>query len=384
MEYSVNRVSRSLAGTLIGAISSLSFASGTQFDVGEWQGKAYFDEAGAFHDCSAGREYSESQSRHAHLMIAMDREKNVGIVVFRVSSNQRKIPSTSTGTVLLKVDDLVFGTKNAESLTSGLLIKAGKEPDVLLALQGHSVLTIDTGNEVLKFALADAKPLFSSLDACVRGAAAPQVTGSVPPLLQKSVAPNPTEIPTEPGPNAVPVIVQSNDTFCASHRALALYRPELEKTPTRAERQILLTNAQQMEDCIPVWRSQCAYSSGSVPGLNNLCEANADATAAFVANARLVAVGKEGYSQYNTRSELIENQRRSTETTLFNIAQEYIDNLDRENEKSEAAAEKRAAIQRQEETNALLRQLISQPPPRPTFTNCNSSGDGSSVQCQTY
>jgi hypothetical protein len=330
------------------------------------------------------------------LMMAMNEHQSVGIVAFRDPNDPRPIPSTSTGTVLVQADNVLISRANAEYIKRGLLIKVGEESAFLSAMNGHSVLSINTGSEVLMFPLTDMPAVFQALDACEKEAVSTQA--AVPPSA-KSTRPTPTAAlqsrtkaeaaqssdPNAPGPNARPVIDSGFRAACLNNEVLSVYRRELKKPPTKNERLILADNADTMERCVPVWKQHCDSNSDStIPGLNQICAANKMYTEAYIESTREIATGKVTFREYNARSESIETARIALQEKLFAIAQEYIDNLNKEAVQRQTAAESRDANRRQEETNALLRQLISKPPARSTFTNCNSSGDGSSVQCQTY
>jgi hypothetical protein len=217
-----------------------------------------------------------------------------------------------------------------------------------------------------------------------------EVSGQAAPPASHSTSNVPTSlttIPPEPGPNSVPVREHASELACTKQPVMALYRPELSRRPTREEREILLHNAQFMGDCIPVWKKECAVRhTGFNLGLENLCSIYASATEAFSRNVQAVALRKIDYGRYNVRSQEIENVRLSAEASIFKIAQEILDENQKAIDKRDAAAERREDVRRQEETIAVLRQLAAESvaQPRPVITNCNRSGDGAYVQCQSY
>jgi hypothetical protein len=168
---------------------------------------------------------------------------------------------------------------------------------------------------------------------------------------------------------------------------MALYRPELGRRPTREEREILLQNAQLMSDYIPAWKKTCIVrNTGLSLGLENLCPIYASATGAFLKNVQAVALGKIDYRKYNARSQAIEDARLSAEASIFKVAQEIVDEMQKAVAKNDAAAQRTEDVRRQEEMLVLLRQIAAEgaAQPRPAITNCIRTGDGAIVRCQSY
>jgi hypothetical protein len=364
----------------LAASSHVAAADKGSFVVGEWAGGAHSDPHGFFRDCSAEKFFHEPKSSWKGLMIAMDRDHNVGLLVYGEKSAQWAMSVDSVG---VQVDGYVLGRKHAEKIDSTILIKVGKAAPFLAAIARGSVLSVDIGNEVLKYKLSDIEPIFLNLNKCVASAVPADTVRASRKNQSAGEAAD-----WQPGPNDVPVVEGADEGFCLQHPALAFYHPTLDRKPAKEERNALIQDSQRMAACTPTWKSHCeSQIDNSWPGLNQLCEWNARSTAAFLKNIQSVAFGTIGYVQYNARAAQLENVTVSTQAALFKIAQEAIDDVQKADQERDAAADRRAAIQREEEVISLLKQLNAPraaAPPWPVTTNCTASGDGNSVQCQSY
>ena len=188
---------------------------------------------------------------------------------------------------------------------------------------------------------------------------------------------------TPPPPDAMPIAAAS-EAECLQHPEWANHHPLIDHKPKLAERQNMAVDAGYIRSCVSVWERQCLMkTSASVPGLTGLCLNHSRVTRVHAQNLGSLAFGEIKYTQYNARIKEIDGIADSTDTALLKIAQAHVDDLERAAKARQDSEKTRESAQREEEMIVQLRQLNMQRSAT-VNTNCNVSGSGTTVQCQSY
>jgi hypothetical protein len=341
------------------AVSNIAWAD--SFSAGAWQGYGT--------SCSAYRSYAQPRSE-VSLGIYADDDHSVHIK----ASIVRKDGVAYRPAIAVKLDGTpVAQVRSEEGVTPDtLLIDMGPEIRVRSLLEHASLLSIDTGAEVLSYSLSNMSLLVAKLDGCMKHTI--------------------SKIPSEPGPGAVAVYSPATPAptlaqRCDGYTDFVIYHGSWEHEPSPHDRAQLHEYTQYVTQCVALWKQRCKplelFPTGNTYAF---CEIRADAAEAHLNNRRTFERRAETFRQYNSRAAEIDHIFTQASDSFFASAQKPIDDYKEVRRQEQEAQDRQAAARREEELIAVLRQLANQNAAEaargPVMTNCVGS-DGN-VQCTTY
>jgi hypothetical protein len=379
-ERSLRLVSHFVFAAILSIITTVAAAS-DEIAVGPWHGEGYLD----LHANVCFARMALGSQQDLSFALSCKRTGNLGgdpitcAGQYRASVILRRsgwgLVTSAPPAATVSINDFHIGKTHAiVSAADRLQIELGPEAAIRGALKRGTILTVDTGTEVLRYPLNNMPELWTALNKCLGTVSDPKSYHPPPgPTAEETLA------PLSSG-NAADTIGSPDIQSCRATQDFLIFHGSLSEEPTGDEREELREYTDSVAPCISVWKSRCMpvelFPSGST---NAWCEIQTDYALAHVNNRRELESRHQNYLEYNRRANEIDRVFLDANRTFSASVQKPIDDYKEQQRQEQDTRDRQAEARREQDLIDALRQLGT---PRTVTTQCtNWSG---SVQCISH